>query len=313
MRLKLLALVLAVAAPFAISDGNSPAEAVPGQTARVSVPNLADQGTLGTEANSYSGLPDISADGRFVAFESNASNLVVGDGNGFDDIFVHDRVTGATDRVNVSTGGAEANGGTIGARISGDGRYVAFTSEATNLVTTRARADVFVRDRQTGVTERVSVDSAGGEGNESSILTDMTPDGRFIVFSSWASNLVPGDTHVCQEYFEFEIIYYNCSDVFIKDRLTSVTERVSVNSAGQQGTDGSSGGSVSDDARFIVFYGGTGIGPGGAAGTVIRDQVLGDDGHGSAEVTVMSGDGGSVVFIRRRRSCRTYNVCTCLL
>jgi Tol biopolymer transport system component len=292
-------LALALALTIGLADGERVALAAPGETTRVSVPNLADQGTLGSEANGLSDVHDISGDGRFVVFSSEAGNLVVGDANGFEDVFVHDRSTGATERVSVSSSGAQANDYSGGATTSNDGRYVAFTSEATNLVAgdTNSEPDAFVHDRQTDTTERVSVDSAGGQGGGASVLTDMTPDGRFVVFQSWASNLVPGDTHICEIYFEFEIIYVNCPDVFVKDRLTGVTERVSVNSAEQQGTTGSGDGSISDDSRFVVFRAGANIVPGGAEGMAIRDRVMGTtEGVPTEPGSRISGDGGSVVF-----------------
>ena len=115
-------------------------------------------------------MPSISADGRFVAFESLASNLVPGDTNGVGDVFVHDRQTGTTERVSVSSAGTQGNGDSAVPSISADGRFVAFVSVASNLVPgdTNGRLDVFVHDRQTGTTERVSVSSAGTQGNGAS-------------------------------------------------------------------------------------------------------------------------------------------------
>src|SRR5262245_8151452 len=106
--------------------------------------------------------PSVSADGRFVAFVSVGTNLVPGDTNGSLDVFVRDRQTGTTERVSVSSGGAQANGISYQPSISADGRYVAFVSDAAGLVTgdTNGTWDVFVRDRQLGTTERVSVDSS---------------------------------------------------------------------------------------------------------------------------------------------------------
>ena len=109
----------------------------------------------------------ISADGRFVAFSSYASNLVPGDTNGWYDVFIHDRQTGRTQRVSVSSGGAQGNGNSNSPGISADGRFFAFASAAGNLVPgdTNNLADVFVHDRQTGETQRVSVSSGGAQGN----------------------------------------------------------------------------------------------------------------------------------------------------
>src|SRR5215211_200380 len=170
-----------------------------GTTERVSVDsagNQADPDGLGGGAdNAY---PSISADGRYVAFLSSASNLASGDTNGTYDAFVHDRQAGTTERVSVDGGGNEGNGASgLTTAISGGGRYVAFGSQASNLVPgdTNGTTDSFVRDRQAGTTERVSVDSAGNEGDGRSLASAISADGRFVAFGSYASNLVPGDTN----------------------------------------------------------------------------------------------------------------------
>ena len=216
------------------------AEALAAVTERVSV------SSAGLEGNAYStGHLSISADGRYVAFESDASNLVSDDTEGSRDIFVHDRQTGATERVSVSRVGGQGNGGSEGASMSADGRYVAFHSGASNLVLGDAnrQMDVFVRDRQKGVTERVSVASDGTQGNLSSVCASISADGRFVAYASHASKLVPGDTN-------------DVSDVFVHDRQTGVTERVSVSSAGTQGNGDClewKPASISADGRFVAF------------------------------------------------------------
>ena len=171
-------------------------------TTRVSVDSA------GVEGNNGSWVPSISGDGRFVAFESYASNLVPGDTNLTVDVFVHDRQTGQTTRVSVDSAGVEGNGWSWPSSISGDGRFVAFESGASNLVPgdTNLTGDVFVHDRQTGQTTRVSVDSAGVEGNSVSQTHSISGDGRFVAFESAAYNLVPGDTN-------------GRYDVFVHDRL----------------------------------------------------------------------------------------------
>jgi Tol biopolymer transport system component len=139
--------------------------------------------------------PSISASGRFVAFESTASNLVPGDGNGTSDVFVRDRKRGKTRRASLSSAGAEGNGSSHSASISADGRFVAFYSFASNLVAGDGNGffDVFVRDRKSGKTRRVSVRSNGAEGNDHSFNPSISADGRFVAFDSGASNLVGGD------------------------------------------------------------------------------------------------------------------------
>jgi hypothetical protein len=120
----------------------SPIAADPGLTARVSVDSA------GTQANDTSFSPALSADGRFVAFHSDATNLVAGDTNGFVDVFVHDRHTGETTRVSVDSAGTQANADSFGAALSATGRLVAFASGATNLVVgdTNGIRDIFVHD-----------------------------------------------------------------------------------------------------------------------------------------------------------------------
>jgi Tol biopolymer transport system component len=171
----------------------------------------------GQQANGNSGGAVISADGRFVAFISSASNLVAGDTNGHIDVFVRDRVAQVTRRVSVGPGGQQANGSSRDPAISADGRFVAFRSFASNLVAgdTNGLDDVFVRDRTAQVTRRISVGPGGQQANSNSVWAAISADGRFVAFDSGASNLVAGDTN-------------NHWDVFVRDRLAQVTRRVSV-------------------------------------------------------------------------------------
>ncbi len=196
----------------------------------------------GTEANDTIHQPAISADGRFVAFVSAATNLVPGDTNGQSDVFVHDRQTRTTERVSVASAGIEGHGWSDRPAISANGRFVAFVSAAPDLVPgdTNGRSDVFVHDRQTGTTERVSVDSAGTQADGDSDSPALSADGRFVAFVSVATNLVPGDTN-------------GRSDVFVHDRQTRRTERVSVDSAGTQADGDSASPALSADGRFVAF------------------------------------------------------------
>ncbi len=212
-----------------------------GQTTRVSV---ASGGAQATGGGSFA--PALSADGRFVTFESDAANLVPNDTNGQTDVFVHDRLTAATSRVSLGPGGAQATGGDSFSRaLSADGRFVAFESRATNLVPndTNGQTDVFVHDRLTAVTSRVSVGPGGAQGNGFSFNTALSADGRFVAFQSKATNLVPSDTN-------------GLIDVFVHDRLTGTTARVSVASDGTQATGVNTPDPhprISADGRVVAF------------------------------------------------------------
>jgi Tol biopolymer transport system component len=160
-----------------------------GSTKRVSVDSA------GVEADDYSVYPSISGNGRFVAFRSNATNLIVGDTNATDDIFVHDLATGASERVSVDSAGVEANFYSTDPAVSADGRVVAFVTIADNLVggDTNKVEDVFVHDRSTGVTERVSVDPFGREGDQPCIIPAISGNGRIVTFTSNSDLFVPLD------------------------------------------------------------------------------------------------------------------------
>ncbi|MGH7895196.1 MAG: hypothetical protein ACREQL_11050 [Candidatus Binatia bacterium] len=211
-----------------------------GTTALVSI---GAGGVQGDAAPSWDA--SMSADGRYVAFLSGATNLLAGggDGNGLEDAFVRDRQLGITERVSVATGGVEANGSSYGGiSVSADGRYVAFPSVATNLVPadTNDRSDVFVRDRDAGLTERVSVAAGGGQANQESFYPSISADGRWVAFMSGASNLVAGDTN-------------GVADIFVHDRQTHITERASVASDGSQAGNTSLYPSLSADGRWVAF------------------------------------------------------------
>jgi len=208
-----------------------------GSTVLVSLNSAEEQG------NEFSEDPSISADGRYVAFHSRASNLVTGDTNGDDDIFRRDLQDGTTERVSVSSAGVQGNASADREpSVSADGRYVAFSSSATNLVANdnNAEGDVFVRDMQSGATQRVSISSVGGEGDSRSLAPGMSADGRYVAFQSLASNLVTGDTNYRP-------------DVFVRDLLGGTTQRVSVNSANAEGNSDSWGPWISADGRYVAF------------------------------------------------------------
>ncbi len=196
----------------------------------------------GNEANGDSSAAAISGDGRFVAYSSSADNLVEGDTNEARDIFLHDLETGATTRVSVDSTGSQGNDASGSASISGDGRFVAFSSAADNLVEGDANEerDVFVHDVETGVTRLVSVSSTGEGGNGISQNPTISADGRFVAFSSDADNLVAGDTN-------------EAGDIFMHEIETGITTRVSLGSSGNQASDGVKSYSMSADGRFVAF------------------------------------------------------------
>jgi Ca2+-binding RTX toxin-like protein len=198
--------------------------------------------SAGNQAIGSSSAQSISADGRFVVFESDASNLVPGDTSNKDDIFVRDTLANTTTRVSVDSAGNQGNSGSGAASISADGRFVTFSSVATNLVPgdTNNKQDIFVRDTLANTTTRVSVDSAGNQANNTSFRSSISANGRFVVFSSEASNLVPGETN-------------NSTDIFVRDTLANTTTRVSISSTGDGANDGSYRPSISADGRFVTF------------------------------------------------------------
>jgi Tol biopolymer transport system component len=205
-------------------------------TTRVSV------SSSGQEAAGGSWQPAMSADGRFIAFQSTAMNLVPGDNRPFMDVFVHDRLTGITDRASESSTGALGDNGAYDPVISADGRYVAFQSDASNLVAFDANgsSDVFLRDRTAGTTTRVSVNTAGQEGAGASWEPAISADGRWVAFTSNAANLVSGDSNAA-------------SDVFVHDSSTGVTTRASRSAAGAQANGSSSQPTLAATGRHLAF------------------------------------------------------------
>jgi Tol biopolymer transport system component len=171
----------------------------------------------GSPANGDSFFPAISEDGRYIAFESFASNILLGDTNNASDVFVADRLTGATQRVSVASGGLQSATDSDEAAISADGRWVAFRSYSTNLVTTLDQndaPDVFLHDRATGATSLVSVGIDGAAALGESGSASLSSDGRYVAFWSRAANVVSGDTN-------------GWDDVFVRDTVKQTTTRIS--------------------------------------------------------------------------------------
>jgi hypothetical protein len=195
------------------------------------------------EGGAIGGSLSISADGTVVAFPARSDAIVPGDANGQEDIIVFDLSTGSRELATVSSGGQQADSGTYDVVLSADGRFVAFSSGADNLVPgdTNHAYDVFVHDRITGSTRRVSLSSDGAQGNDYSFIADVSADGRFVLFSSYSSDLVAGDTN-------------GWSDVFLRDRQLGTTRRVSLGSGGSQPNGSSGGATINADATVVAFW-----------------------------------------------------------
>ncbi len=205
---------------------------------------LVSQSTAGVQGNGTSSEGVISDDGRFVAFYGNVgnNNLVVGDVNGVADIYLRDRTLDTTTLVSVSTGSVQANQASEDASISGDGRYVVFTSTATNLVAgdSNGVSDIFLRDTVAGTTTLVSKSSAGTIGNAASVNGEISSDGRYVVYMSDANNLVSGDANGSGDIFKYEI-------------ATGTTTRVSLTAEDAEVVGVVNFASISADGRYVSF------------------------------------------------------------
>lgn len=244
--------------------------------------------------NGTSDRPSISADGRYVVFQSAASNLVADDTNARTDIFLLDRQSGSMTRVSRGVAGAQSNGDSVVATIAAAGRYIAFESTASNLVSgdTNLVKDVFVHDAATVTTTRVSVSGAGTAGNGESFKPRLSSDGRFVAFMSYSTLLVMNDTN-------------SVSDVFLHDRDpdangvydegNGTTVRASWSAAGAQLTTASDHPSISADGRYVAFTSGN--------GTFVYDRVMATTqniaavSNGASTYTSLSSDGRYVAFV----------------
>jgi Tol biopolymer transport system component len=192
--------------------------------------------------DAFSLLPSISADGRYVAFQS-SGKLVAEDTDSFTDIYLRDREQGTTTRVT----GPAPDGNSTAPEISADGTAIVFTSGATNLVEgdENGKVDTFAWERGSGAFELVSVSSDGEQAADASNFPDISGDGRFVSFNSKSDNLVPNDTNGVQSALEAD-------DVFVRDREAGTTERVSVESSGAERKK-SFGAVISQDGRYVAF------------------------------------------------------------
>ncbi len=259
-----------------------------GTTIRVSVDSL------GGEADGGGGAPSISSDGRYVAFESGATDLVSGDTNNVTDIFIKDTQTGGVERISVDSSSTQGNGDSSSPSISGDGRYVAFVSSATNLVLNdnNGVADIFLRDTQSDTTTRVSISANGVSWDPV-----VAQGGGYVVFSSNATNLVVGDAN-------------GKTDIFVYEISNTQLTRASVNNNEQEGDKSSVDASISGDGRYVSFSSGSHNFMSGDTYELtyvyIRDRQLEtttlasiQDGYqmvGWSDATTMSADGRYVAF-----------------
>lgn len=262
--------------------------------------------STGAFGNDFSYYSLISADGRYVVFQSESSNLVSNDSNGRYDIFRHDLETRTTELVSVRrNGNGSANNLGLSPDVSGDGRYVVWESNASNVVPgdTNGTWDVFLRDMSTGTNERLSLTSAGAQATDRSGGPRITPDGRFVVFESDAA-LVPNDGN-------------GQKDVYRLDRQTGTLDLVSVTQAGALGNGWSYHGDVSDDGRYVAFTSGAdNFAANDTNGTVDmfwKDMATGElrrvnvsssgaQANGESTWPYVSGDGSTIVFCSRGSS-----------
>jgi len=233
----LLSLILAM---LLVALLGLPATAAPGDIAACSTNSA---GQLGNNLSGSNAPPSISADGRYVAFESDATDLVPGDTNTFADVFRKDMITQEIVRCSTNAAGGEVhNGRSSWPSISADGRYVAFESAANDIsgASTLNRRHIYRKDLLTGAVERCSL-GIGAEADNNSETPSITPDGRYVSFGSNATNLVPGDTNGFLDTFRFDV-------------ATRVTVRCSTNAAGGQATGGASIlPSISESGRYVAF------------------------------------------------------------
>jgi Tol biopolymer transport system component len=277
---RMLSVAVAVALSVCLVPGS--ASAIAGRvTSRVSVSSAGAEGT----GSSWDAA--LSSNGRYVAFESDSENLVLGDTNSASDIFVRDRQTNTTERVSVGHLGQATGGGSYAPSISADGRYVTFTSDATNLVVndTNSARDVFVRDRLLGVTTRVSVSVSGAQSTYDSESPCISPDGRYVAFWSFDSDLVVGDSN-------------GVGDILVRDLLLKTTERVSVGFGGQGDLAAGNDPVISAGGRYVAFSSDatnllSEADGNGVRDVFVRDRLLGATTRVSVKTGGVAGDGDS--------------------
>ena len=262
---------------------------------------LASATPAGQPGNHASGDASLSTGGRFIAFTSSATDLVAGDTNGKEDVFVRDTLTGTTVLASQSSGGAHGNGDSDEPSISPNGRYLAFRSTATNLVTgdSNAVADVFLRDLVAGTTIRASVRNDGSQSTGGTVAgPSVTADGEGVLFESTADQITTNDSN-------------GKADVFIRLLDQHVTERVSVTSTEAGIATGGYQPAMSSNGRYVVFTASTGqidaLDVDTHSDIYLRDRTLGttekvsfgfggSEADGTAHSAVVSDDGRYVTF-----------------
>lgn len=247
------------------------------------------------DSSALMGVPSISDDGRFIAFLSSAGGLVDGDDDGATDFFVWDRQTGTLRLISDSSGTVPDGAYKTDPAISGNGQFMAFVSGTA--ADPDNRKGVFVQDLSTGSIERADVSSMGTPGNSFVHSVDISDDGRYVAFSSFADNLLPVPTNTMQ--------------VFVRDRVASTLELASVNENGEPGTTHSSEALLSADGRFVAFLSGapnlTSNHVTGGSGLYVHDRrsgrtsllsvsLSGTTGNGPSNAHGLAGDGGTLVF-----------------
>ena len=259
---------------------------------------LVSVSTGGVPANHWSFDLSLSADGQFVAFRSLASNLVPGDANSRDDIFLRDRLAGTTVLVSVAFGGGSGDDDSIAPSVSSNGKYVAFQSDATDLVPgdTNLVADVFLRDLQSGTTELVSLADDESPSAFGGMAPSISDDGRFVAFESYSTNLVSGGPS-------------GGLHIYVRDRQLGTTGWVDVPEGGVTGFGPSGAPSISGDGRFVAFRAFNSVAgdPNGRRQIFVRDRQLGTTVHASVSTggiianddsfeAAISADGRCVAF-----------------
>lgn len=242
------------------------------------VTELVSASSSGVAGNSLSSRSSLSADGRYVLFYSRANNLVAGDNNGVQDVFLKDMQTGALETISLAPSGVRGNGDSFEAAMSSDARFISFTSMATNLTgsTVARQRHVYLRDRQTSTTRLLSKSSTGSLANQPVFSPALSDDGRYIVFYSKASNLTSGTSG-------------SKVQVFLHDVENSTTVLLSRNAAGSEGTDFSYSPSISADGRFVAF-------------TSFASNLVSGDSNGVSDVLLLDRQNNETTIISQSES-----------